>query len=45
MAMLIAALCAQGESVIQNINQIDRGFSNIDGRLIALGADIRREDA
>lgn len=45
MAMLIAALCAQGESVIQNINQIDRGFSNIDGRLIALGADIRREEA
>jgi UDP-N-acetylglucosamine 1-carboxyvinyltransferase len=45
MAMLIAALCAQGESVIQNINQIDRGFSNIDGRLIALGADIKREDA
>jgi len=42
MAMLIAALCAEGESVIQNIIQIDRGFSNIDGRLQALGADIQR---
>ena len=45
MAMLIAALCAQGESVIQNISQIDRGFSRIDERLRALGADIRREEA
>ena len=45
MAMLVAALCAQGESVIQNIAQIDRGFSRIDERLRALGADIRREEA
>lgn len=44
MAMLIAALCAQGETVIQNIGQIDRGFSKIDERLNALGADIKRED-
>lgn len=43
MAMLIAALCAQGESTIQNINQIDRGFSRIDERLRELGADIVRE--
>ena len=43
MAMLIAALCAQGESTIQNIQQIDRGFSRIDERLRALGADITRE--
>ncbi|MCB1327212.1 MAG: UDP-N-acetylglucosamine 1-carboxyvinyltransferase [Spirochaetales bacterium] len=42
MAMLIAALCAQGESVIQNINQIDRGFASIDERLRDLGADIER---
>ena len=42
MAMLIAALCAQGESVIQNINQIDRGFASIDHRLRELGADIER---
>lgn len=42
MAMLIAALAAQGESTIQNIGQIDRGFSNIDTRLKAVGADIER---
>ncbi len=44
MAMLIAALCAQGESTIQNIIQIDRGFARIDERLRELGADIVRED-
>ncbi len=42
MAMLIAALSAQGKSEIQNIIQIDRGFSRIDERLRALGADIER---
>lgn len=42
-ALLIAALSAQGKSVIQNIEQIDRGYQNIDGRLQALGADIVRE--
>lgn len=42
MAMLIAALCAQGESIIQNIIQIDRGFSSIDERLQKLGASIER---
>lgn len=42
MALLIAALCARGESVIQNIGQIDRGYERIDERLRALGADIRR---
>lgn len=41
-ALLIAALSAQGKSVIQNIEQIDRGYQNIDGRLRALGADIKR---
>ena len=41
--MLIAALCAHGESTIQNIIQIDRGFSRIDERLRSLGADIVRE--
>ena len=41
-ALLIAALSAKGTSVIENINQIDRGYQNIDGRLRALGADIRR---
>jgi UDP-N-acetylglucosamine 1-carboxyvinyltransferase len=41
-ALLIAALSAQGKSVIQNIQQIDRGYERIDQRLNALGADIRR---
>ncbi len=41
-ALLIAALCAQGKSTIQNIDQIDRGYEHIDQRLNALGADIRR---
>ena len=43
MALLIAALCAEGESVIQNVVQIDRGFSHIDTRLNQLGARIVRE--
>lgn len=43
-ALLIAAMSAQGRSVIQNIDQIDRGYQNIDGRLNALGAQIRRID-
>ena len=41
-ALLIAALSAQGKSIIQNIEQIDRGYQNIDARLQALGADITR---
>jgi UDP-N-acetylglucosamine 1-carboxyvinyltransferase len=41
-ALLIAALSAQGKSVIQNIEQIDRGYQNIDERLRNLGADIKR---
>ena len=41
-ALLIAALSAEGESIIHNIEQIDRGYQNIDTRLNALGADIRR---
>jgi UDP-N-acetylglucosamine 1-carboxyvinyltransferase len=41
-ALLIAALSADGESVIHNIEQIDRGYQSIDTRLNALGADIRR---
>lgn len=42
MAMLIAALCADGESEIQNVDQIDRGFTRIDERLRQLGAHIER---
>jgi UDP-N-acetylglucosamine 1-carboxyvinyltransferase len=41
-ALLIAALSADGKSTIQNIDQIDRGYQNIDLRLQALGADIKR---
>lgn len=41
-ALLIAALSAEGKSIIQNIEQIDRGYQNIDERLRTLGADIKR---
>ncbi|MFI3268136.1 MAG: UDP-N-acetylglucosamine 1-carboxyvinyltransferase [Rikenellaceae bacterium] len=41
-ALLIAAMTADGRSIIQNIEQIDRGYENIDGRLNALGANIKR---
>jgi UDP-N-acetylglucosamine 1-carboxyvinyltransferase len=42
MAMLIAALCAEGQSEIGNIRQIDRGYERIDERLRSLGARIER---
>ena len=44
MAMLIAALCAEGRSTIGNIREIDRGYERIDERLRALGARIERID-
>src|SRR5690606_34580606 len=44
-SLLIAALSAQGKSVIYNIDQIERGYQNIEQRLKNLGADIRRIDA
>jgi UDP-N-acetylglucosamine 1-carboxyvinyltransferase len=44
-ALLIAALSAEGKSTIQNIEQIDRGYQYIDQRLKALGADIKRVNA
>ena len=40
MALLTAALCAEGESIIHNVHQIERGYENIVQRLQALGADI-----
>lgn len=43
-ALLIAALAAEGESVIDNVEQIDRGYENIENRLRALGAKITREE-
>ncbi len=45
MAMLIAALCARGRSVIGNVGEIDRGYERIDERLRALGAQIERVEA
>ena len=42
MALLIAAPCARGESVIENAQIIDRGYERIEEKLRALGADIRR---
>ncbi len=44
MAMLIAALCAKGESVIENAQVIDRGYERVEERLRALGASITREE-
>lgn len=41
-ALLIAALSAEGKSIIQNIEQIDRGYENIEKRLASLGAEIVR---
>lgn len=41
-SLLIAAMSANGKSIIQNIEQIDRGYQNIDGRLNAIGASIVR---
>jgi len=43
-ALLIAAMSAKGKSTIYNINQIDRGYQNIDGRLNAIGAEIIRKN-
>ena len=45
MALLIAALSAEGKSIIHNIEQIDRGYQYLDKRLTALGASIKRIEA
>ncbi len=45
MALVIAALCAKGTSIISNIAQIDRGYQRIEQRLAALGARIERRPA
>jgi UDP-N-acetylglucosamine 1-carboxyvinyltransferase len=45
MAMVIAALCAEGRSTIGNVNEIDRGYERIDERLRQLGAQIERVEA
>jgi UDP-N-acetylglucosamine 1-carboxyvinyltransferase len=41
-AILIAALCAEGKTLIRNIAQIDRGYENIEEKLLELGAKIKR---
>ncbi len=43
MAMLLAAMCAEGTSTINNAQQIERGYERIDERLNALGAKIIRQ--
>ncbi len=45
MSLLLAALCAQGTSIIRNIGQIERGYERIDEKLRALGASIQRAQA
>jgi UDP-N-acetylglucosamine 1-carboxyvinyltransferase len=42
-ALLIAALSAEGTSVIHNVHQIDRGYQRIDERLNAIGAEVVRK--
>ncbi len=42
MAMVIAALCAEGKSEIKNVYQIERGYEDLVGRLLSLGAKIER---
>jgi len=44
-SLLIAAMSASNTSIIHNVNQIDRGYQNIDGRLNAIGAQIERFEA
>ncbi|MGD9782405.1 MAG: UDP-N-acetylglucosamine 1-carboxyvinyltransferase [Kiritimatiellia bacterium] len=44
MALVVAALCAKGTTVIEQAEMIDRGYERIEARLRALGADIRREE-
>jgi UDP-N-acetylglucosamine 1-carboxyvinyltransferase len=45
MAMVLAALCARGVSTIHNIQQIDRGYEQVELKLRALGANITRLDS
>ena len=41
-SLVIAALCAKGESTIQNAETIDRGYVSVETAMSALGADVRR---
>ena len=44
-ALMLAGLIAEGESIVDHIEFIDRGYEKVDAKLRALGARIRREDA
>ena len=44
MALLGGALCASGTSTVKNIQMIDRGYANIESRLLQLGARVKRVD-
>ncbi len=44
-ALVLAALCAHGTTIIRNVGQIDRGYQDIDGKLRALGAVVERQTA
>jgi UDP-N-acetylglucosamine 1-carboxyvinyltransferase len=43
MALVLAALCADGETEIADVHHIDRGYEDVEGKLAALGAEVRRE--
>lgn len=43
MSVILAAMCAKGKSIIDNIEMVERGYENLEGRLRSLGADIKRE--
>ena len=43
MALVIAALCADGETEIGEVHHIDRGYEDLEGKLCALGAEVRRD--
>lgn len=43
MSLILAAMCAKGKSVIDNIEMVERGYENLEGRLKNLGIDIKRE--
>jgi UDP-N-acetylglucosamine 1-carboxyvinyltransferase len=43
MALVIAALCADGETEISDVHHIDRGYEDLEGKLQALGAEVRRD--
>jgi UDP-N-acetylglucosamine 1-carboxyvinyltransferase len=43
MALVIAALCADGETEISDVHHIDRGYEDLVGKLVGLGAEVRRE--